>query len=315
MISAAEKKARELTVAPAAAGAIGALVRPARRLDARRLDTPSLTAVVLDIERDFAVAGQWFSPDVHFFDMSLSPRPARSRGCFTDFFTERQTYGRAFVVPAGYRLGGEGPECRQQTLNVFVRAAPLFPDEHELGEGLADVLRDCLRLEGEGLHETLQRIAREVAEPGFAAEMLLEGLGLVLVAECARALQGRRASRGRRGGLPLWRVRLIEERVRHGETLPSLAELAGLCGLSRRQLTRAFREETGRTVTDFVREVMLERAQALLAGTDQPVSVVAARAGFGNPTAFAAAFRRATGQSPRAYRASRRARPYGARPT
>lgn len=307
MVSAVAKTAEETTPA---AGVIGELVRPAVRLDVRRLDTPSLTAAILDLERDFAVAGHWCSPEVHYFDMSLSPRPPRSRGCFLDYFTDRQTYGRTFLAPAGFRLRGEGPECRQQSLNVFVRAQPLFPDEADFGEGLADLLRDCLRLDGDSVRDTLERIAREVAEPGFAAELLVEGLGLVLVAETARALQTRRDNRGRKGGLPLWRVKLIEDRVRGGDKLPTLAELAGLCGLSRRQLTRAFREETGQTVAGFVRGLTLERAQTLLAEGDQPVATIAAQVGFANPTAFAAAFRRAVGQSPREYRATRRARRY-----
>lgn len=293
--------------APAALGVIGEFRLPARRLEIRRIDTPTVTALIVDLERDFEVAGNWFSPDVHYFDMSLIPRPPSSRGCFEDVFAERQTYGKIFVAPAGYRLSGEGgPECLQHSLNVFVRAHPLFPDEDLLGDNLAPLLKDCLRFKSEAVRHILERIASEVAQPGFAFEILVEGLGLTLLAESARMLQTRLGDHGHKGGLPLWRIKLIEARVRDGERPPSIAELAELCGLSRRQLTRAYREETGRTVSAFVQDVTVERAKTLLTDTDRPIRTVAHAVGFTNPAAFTSAFRRATGQTPRAYRQTRR---------
>lgn len=292
---------------PGAVGVIGEFRLPARRLEIRRIDAPTVTALIVDLERDFAVAGNWCSADVHYFDMSLIPRPASSRGCFEDVFPERQTYGKVFVVPAGYRLRGEGgPGCRQHSLNVFVRAHPLFPDEDLVGDHLAPLLKDCLRFNSEAVRQILDRIAGEVAHPGFASEILVEGLSLTLLVEAARMLRTRLEDRGRKGGLPLWRVKLIEARAREGEQPPSIAELAELCGLSRRQLTRAYREETGRTISAFVQDATVERARALLTDTDRPIMAVADAVGFTNPAAFASAFRRATGQTPRAYRQTQR---------
>jgi AraC family transcriptional regulator len=260
---------------------------------------------MVDFERDFPIAGYWRSDDVHFFDMALSGRPPASRGFFADVSDEPRTYGKIFVVPAGYGLHGEGPVCRQRSLYLFLRPNRLFPDEQQLGEGLAPVLRECLNLRSDAVHDTLKRIAREVYEPGFASELLVEGLGLTALAETARALRSSRDHGARRGGLPPWRRKLIEDRVRCGESPPTITELAELCGLSRRQLMRAFREETGRTVGAFVQELTLERAKVLLRDTERPIGVVAVDVGFANPAAFATAFRRATGQTPRSFRAAR----------
>ena len=294
--------------APGTIGAIGDFRLPARHFSLQRIDAPSCTAAVVELERDFAVSGAWYAEDVHYFDMSFIPRPSASRGCFEGVFSERMSYGPVFIAPAGYRLRGEGPPgCRQHGLNVFLKSQPLFPDEADLAEGLAPLLRDCLRFGDAEVRHTLKRIAAEVVRPGFASALLVEGLGLTLAAEAARALRQRMDLSGRKGGLPRWRMKLIEDRVRQGgdlgEGAPSLAELALLCGLSRRQLTRAFHQETGRSIGGYIQAHIVERAKQLLGDADLPIAEVGTRLGFASPAAFAAAFRRATGQSPRSFRA------------
>src|SRR3546814_18606710 len=47
------------------------------------------------------------------------------------------------------------------------------------------------------------------------------------------------------GGLSSWRLRLIDERLHEGRDAPTLTELAELCKLSVRQLTRGFRASRG----------------------------------------------------------------------
>jgi AraC family transcriptional regulator len=191
---------------------------------------------------------------------------------------------------------------------VFIRAHPTLPDEPELGEPSLQMLRNCLHLECEALQQPLFRIAREVCDPGFGSQLLVEGLGLTVLAETVRLFRSEEFQRARKGGLPGWRVKLIEERLRCGETLPTLAELAELCGLSRRQFTRAFREETGQTVSAFLQDLTLQRAKALLCETDEPIHVIATKVGFACASAFTIAFSRATGSSPRTYRYAMRAR-------
>jgi len=291
--------------APGPAGVIGEFRLPANRFQIKRIDTPTVTAAIVELERDFPVSGNWVAPDVHYFDMSFIPRPPASRGCFEDVFSPPQTYGKIFVVPAGHRLHGEGAIGPQHSLNVFVSAHPLFHDEPGLGAGLEPLLRDCLRFKSDAVLQILERIAAEVMQPRFASELFVEGLGITLLGEAGRTLQSRAQSRVRKGGLPLWRLNRIEDRVRTGE-IPSIAELAQLCGLSRRQLNRAFREETGRTVSAYVQAFTIERAKLLLVNSDRPVSALAAEVGFKSAAAFANAFRSATGETPSAFRATRR---------
>ena len=63
-------------------------------------------------------------------------------------------------------------------------------------------------------------------------------------------------------------------------------------------LTRAFKAETGQTVAQYVQQVVIERAHALLADANTPIGEIARMSGFATPAAFSAAFRAATGLRP-----------------
>ena len=292
----------KLAMPDALAASVGRPFPPGRWLDMQRWETPTFTAVYVDHERDQAVTGEWYSEEFHYFDLSLSGRPSDARGCFTEVFKDYQKLGKFFVVPAGYRYRGAGGPGRQKNLYVLLRANRPFVDKQEFGSDLAPVLRGCMNLRSAALHELVLRIHREVREPGVASELLLEGLTTTLLAETIRWLHRLRKADKQRGGLAPWRMRLIKDRVKHGERLPTVNELATLCRLSRRQLARVFREETGQTISDFIRNTTVLRAKIQLCNTDLPISTIAASLGFAKAAVFSTAFRRATGTSPRDYR-------------
>ncbi|MDR2880450.1 MAG: helix-turn-helix transcriptional regulator [Azoarcus sp.] len=213
--------------------------------------------------------------------------------------------GDLFFIPTGQRYLAKGGPGSQRNLFVEMAVDRRMHDSLARGMDVASVLRTCLNMPFERLRELLQRMAREIHEPGFASELLIEGLGVTLLAETLRLLYHAEANNARKGGLSPWRLRAIEERVRDGGALPTLKELAQLCGLSRRQLMRAFREETGRTIGTFVQDLTMERAKVLLRRTDMPIGQVAAEVGFTTATSFSTAFRRVTGESPRSFRSVR----------
>jgi AraC family transcriptional regulator len=103
------------------------------------------------------------------------------------------------------------------------------------------------------------------------------------------------------GGLAAWRLRLIDERLREIRAAPTLEELAKLCNLSVRQLTRGFRASRGRSIGEHVAQCRIENAKRLLA-TDESVKAIAYSLGFSSPSSFSFAFRRATGETPREFR-------------
>lgn len=276
---------------------------PAR---APELVSPRISASLITQERDGAIAGQWYSDRTYFYNLSLTGRPVSARGRFEGMAGAFRPVGDLFFLPVGRRYHARGGPGRQKTLFFEIDANIGEPDGFAFPVEEDAALQACLNLRYDRLRDLLIQIAREVETPGFASTLLLEGLGLSLLAETLRVLKSKHDNAARRGGLPRWRIRAIEERVRDDERVPTLSELAELCGLGRRQLMRAFREETGQTVGTFVQNLVIERAKTLLRDTDLPVAQIASRAGFASTSAFSTAFRRSAGETPRTFRLMRR---------
>ncbi len=83
--------------------------------------------------------------------------------------------------------------------------------------------------------------------------------------------------------------------------LPRMGHLAKRLGASERTLRRKL-EAAGRSFRELVEEVRRARAGQLLATSTLSVAEVALEVGFSDSPAFSRAFRRWTGESPRAYR-------------
>ncbi len=85
----------------------------------------------------------------------------------------------------------------------------------------------------------------------------------------------------------------------------TLADLAAEAGISVHHFVRLFRRQTGLTPYAYLARLRMEAATRLLKTTDLPVSELARLCGFSSPSAFAAAFARYSGVSPRVYRRER----------
>ena len=274
-----------------------------RCLSLRRVDTATVTSFVSDYVRERPVSGVWHNEGLHFLDLSLSGRPPGALGRFPDAFGGLERVGKLMFIPAGYRYSGQGGSGRQRSITLMFNASTQFEDGPIFREELEPVLRHCVHLQGSAaLIDLITRMGRETRTPGFASEIILEGLGLMLLGETARLLHALREGRMFKGGLATWRLKLIEERIRDEGSRATILELAALCGMSPRHLIRAFRQQTGQTIGSFVQQVTIARARRLLAETEDPVKVVAAKLGFASAAAFATAFRRSCGVSPQQFR-------------
>lgn len=98
-------------------------------------------------------------------------------------------------------------------------------------------------------------------------------------------------------------ARLIAEHYREPVTLPLLAAQADL---HVNYASTLFRQTFGMTMLDYLTRHRLAHAQRLLVTTSRPVLDIAFASGFQSASAFYAAFHRATGQSPQAYRQAAR---------
>ncbi|WP_369722142.1 helix-turn-helix domain-containing protein [Bradyrhizobium sp. LLZ17] len=105
------------------------------------------------------------------------------------------------------------------------------------------------------------------------------------------------------GGLSPTVLRRAIERLRSDiDADVSLSALAADAGLSRFHFCRSFKESTGLSPHAWLRQHRLEQAMNMLRGTEASIAMVAAELGYASQAAFAAAFRRLTGETPSDWR-------------
>ncbi|MFK1554046.1 AraC family transcriptional regulator [Pseudomonas aeruginosa] len=102
------------------------------------------------------------------------------------------------------------------------------------------------------------------------------------------------------------RIQLLRQRIDDDPLAPlGLAELADAAGLSRYQVLRAFSRATGLTPYAYLLQRRLERARALLGGS-QPLAEIALACGFADQSHLTRLFTRLYGVSPGRYARTRR---------
>lgn len=240
--------------------------------------------------------------DCYRLNLCLTPRPRNTRACFFELWGPHrfEPLGDLFLLPPGRSLHVRGEGGRQVSIVCQLRPELV---ERWLGEDLEWTdrrLEASLDVSNPHIRALLIRLAEEAHRPGLASEALAEMIAGQLAIEIGRfcvAIEEKPAT----GGLASWRLRLIDERLRNLRSPPTLAELAVMCNLSVRQLTRGFRTSRGVSISEYTAHSRIEGAKRLLAGEDS-VKAIAFATGFASPSSFAYAFRRATGSTPRQFR-------------
>jgi len=92
----------------------------------------------------------------------------------------------------------------------------------------------------------------------------------------------------------------------------AMTQIAGLCGISHRQMSRLFRAQFSTPAQKFYRSLRLTKAKDLIEQTRVPVSDVATATGFQNSSHFARLFRQEYAVSPLRHRAASRLHAEGA---
>lgn len=165
---------------------------------------------------------------------------------------------------------------------------------------------EMLNLQSLYLQATLQRLAEEVAAPGFASELHIECLLTSIALELHREFLGNPCDDDDGNKLSPRQLKLLRElwdAVPTEDT--SLHRLATACGLPVRTLSARFRNTTGKTLRRYAAEVRIKKSMALLTSPDLLIKQVAYGAGFQNAAAFTAAFRKEVGLTPEEFRRQR----------
>lgn len=168
-------------------------------------------------------------------------------------------------------------------------------------------LTPSLDLRNADLDYSMRRLMREMVEPGFASEVLAESLGASMAVDIARHFgMQRRADEvtsEAKGGLSAGRLRQIRDYIlSFQEGSPTLAGVAAQCGVSVAHLRRMYKSTTGHTLHNYIEELRVSRAKALLLDSNLPLKVISHKLGFCHPSAFSFAFKKTAGESPRAFR-------------
>jgi AraC family transcriptional regulator len=157
--------------------------------------------------------------------------------------------------------------------------------------------------EDTALMHTALKFSTALNRGGREPRPYLEALRVVLAHELVYSAEAHVNPVSTAGGLAAWQrhkaIAYIEEH--RGEPI-SLAELAGLVGLSASYFCRAFRQSFGIPPQRYHLRQRMEHAKQLLAGHTVSVTEVGHSIGYNDTSAFCTAFRRVTGQTPRAYR-------------
>jgi AraC family transcriptional regulator len=245
-------------------------------------------------------------PIAHQINFCLTPRPLYSRASYHAHWGPHryEPLGDVFLVPAGEALHIRGGAGEQASLTCLLRAdavREIVGDELEWSDRR---LAAALDITSARIRSLLFRLTEELRHPGFASAQMIEALSTELAIELGRfALEVE--EKPVTGGLASWRLRLIEERLGESLAAPKLAELAALCAMSVRQLTRGFRVSRGCSLGDYIAQRQMEGAKRLLMAGES-VKTVAFALGFASPSSFTFAFRRATGLSPTQFRTRQR---------
>jgi AraC-like DNA-binding protein len=180
----------------------------------------------------------------------------------------------------GGELFGElaryGEERRALTARRVIRQVVLAPPGYTqaLLIGLREVMKPPYEVVFADSEEEATRLSERADAPA-------------LFAEIARVIDG-----------PL-RVK-VAQHLANGAM--DVADVAQHFALSARTLQRRLASE-GTSFVEIARDVMIERAKELLLSTDEKLEVIARRVGSPSASHFTASFRRATGETPSAWRA------------
>ncbi|PEQ11875.1 AraC family transcriptional regulator [Novosphingobium sp. PC22D] len=264
--------------------------------------SPGLRAQIVRFDIAAPTASLFPPSDTYYLNMCLTPRPPNARAGYRDRWgpTRLEPLGDIVLLPPGETLFIGGGSGRQASLVCELDPAPIHEIVGQRLEWDDQHLAATLDISSARIRALLFRLTEEVRHPGLASARMIAFLNGELAVELGRyCLEV--AERPITGGLAGWRLRLIDERLAADAPPPTLSELADLCAISVRQLTRGFKVSRSCSIGDHVEQRRMEAAKRrLMAG--ESVKTIAFALGFASPSSFAFAFRRAVGTTPSAFR-------------
>jgi AraC-like DNA-binding protein len=226
------------------------------------------------------------------------PRLKQGARCAVDYRPRQLNH-----VPAGMGIWGFSEDIR------YARDIRLCFDAKRLGEhcqvqDLVAASVPCLRFSDEPMSSLLHLIAGAVVDPDPSSQLY----GDALVTAVAARFFGQAKNAPAKSASRLSPTQLRQAIGYLDANMPQrvdLATLSSLAGLSPHHYSRAFKGSTGLAPYQWQLQARIERAKALLLGTNHPLERIAEATGFADAVHFGRIFRKQTGATPAAWRKDR----------
>lgn len=161
------------------------------------------------------------------------------------------------------------------------------------------------------MRRMLMRAAAEYDEQSTAWHIAVQGLMTEFFALLLReGIDDKETAVSSRDALRSYTViepalRLIRDSYTESLTVDTLATL---CGVSKHYFCRVFKNTTGKTAMEYLRDYRIGVSKALLRNTDKSVTEIADACGFESANYFCRVYKRLVGRSPIEYRREMRVR-------
>lgn len=218
--------------------------------------------------------------------------------------------GKLMFLPGRVPFQARPSNALRSSRNLVCHFRPELENQilGDLGDWSDNQLAECQDIRCGRIELTLRRLWQEMMHPGFANELLLEGLLATLAVDMSRYFRRtgpvvdddfpKRTSTLTKADLQ--RITDFIHGARGG--CPTSGQLADLCSMNLSSFRNRFKLTTGRSVHSYVEEVQLERAKDLLINSGMLMKEIAYELGFTHQATFTSSFRRLTGMSPSEYR-------------
>ncbi|HEY3298216.1 MAG TPA: AraC family transcriptional regulator [Armatimonadota bacterium] len=174
-----------------------------------------------------------------------------------------------------------------------------------LADDLENIFRYCdqrVFRESQSLGWIFRELIAEIKDHKFGMSATIESLLTVLLVDIARLIHPERRSDEKSTPEPVGLARIyIDTHPFHDLDLSAVAEYSSL---SRSRLSCVFARETGMTLRNYLKHVIMHRALRLLEDDRKSISEIADEFRYPSVQYFSTVFRRFWGYTPRDYRTS-----------
>jgi AraC family transcriptional regulator len=246
--------------------------------------------------------------DSHCIVLNLSTSVTLTAQVTKRHFTGELRTDEVAIMPAetAWTFRSTGP--RVDVLLLYLR--PLFVRNavKDFDSSFKDLeLTPQIGVQSQHIRHIALSLLSELSEANVMSRQYADSLAVGLAMQVARHYSFLKDLHVGHGGMAPHRLRkamgLIEEHLlSEQEGRVELRSVAKEVGMSYFHFSRAFKQSTGMTPTNYIAERKIERAKKLMQETEAPISEIALRSGFSSQSHFTTCFRRLAGVTPRTFR-------------